>query len=143
MERGARIDAPPDEVFAYLTDLEKLPEWQAGVVSARRTDDQEMQVGATAVVVRDVMGNRVEAPLTITEYEPPRRLGIGSKVSGVKANATLELAPADAGRATDLTFAMEIRGSGFSGFIEGMIASAAGGDIDASLERLRDRFART
>ena len=143
MERGAKIDAPPDEVFAYLTDLEKLPEWQAGVVSARRTDDQEMQVGATAVVVRDVMGNRVEAPLTITEYEPPRRLGIGSKVSGVKANATLELAPADAGRATDLTFAMEIRGSGFSGFIEGMIASAAGGDIDASLERLRDRFART
>ena len=143
MERGARIDAPPDEVFAYLTDLEKLPEWQAGVVSARRTDDREMQVGATALVVRDVMGNRVEAPLTITEYDPPRHLAIGSKVSGVKANATLELAPADAGRATDLTFAMEIRGSGFSGFIEGMIASAAGGDIDASLERLRDRFARS
>jgi len=37
---------------------------------------------------------------------------------------------------------MEIRGSGFTGFIEGMIASAAGGDIDASLERLKERFTR-
>ena len=141
VERRATLAAPPDEVFAYLADLEKLSEWQAGVVSARRTDDGEMRVGATALVVRDVMGNRVEAPLTVTEYDPPRHVAIGSQVSGVKAHATLDLAPADAGRATDLTFAMEIRGSGFTGFMEGMIASAAGGDIDTSLERLRERFA--
>jgi len=141
VERSATINAPPDEVFAYLSDLEKLSEWQAGVVSARRTSTGEMGVGATALVTREIMGNRVEALLTITEHDPPRRLAIGSEVSGVKAHATLDFAPADAGRATDLTFAMEIRGSGFTGFMEGMIASAAGGDIDTSLERLRERFA--
>jgi uncharacterized protein YndB with AHSA1/START domain len=141
VERSATIPAPAAEVFAYLSDLDRLSEWQAGVVSARRTSPGEMGAGATALVVREVMGNRVEAPLTITEYDPPRRLAIGSEVSGVKAHATLDFAEADAGRATDLTFAMEIRGSGFTGFIEGMIASAAGGDIDSSLERLRERFA--
>ncbi len=141
VERSATIPAPAAEVFAYLSDLDRLSEWQAGVVSARRTSPGELGAGATALVVREVMGNRVEAPLTITEYDPPRRLAIGSEVSGVKAHATLDFAEADAGRATDLTFAMEIRGSGFTGFIEGMIASAAGGDIDSSLERLRERFA--
>jgi len=141
VERTATINAPPDEVFAYLSDLEKLSEWQAGVVSAQRTSEGEMGVGATALVTREIMGNRVGAPLTITEHDPPRRLAIGSEVSGVKAHATLDFAPADAGRATDLTFAMEIRGSGFTGFMEGMIASAAGGDIDTSLERLKERFA--
>jgi carbon monoxide dehydrogenase subunit G len=141
VERSATISAPPDEVFAYLSDLDRLSEWQAGVVSARRTSPGEMAVGATALVTREVMGNRVEAPLTVTAYEPPSRLAIGSEVSGVKAHATLDFAAADEGRATDLTFAMEIRGSGFTGFMEGMIASAAGGDIDASLERLRERFA--
>ena len=42
--------------------------------------------------------------------------------------------------ATDLTFAMEIRGSGFTAFMEPMIASAAKGDINTSLERLVKRF---
>ncbi|MCA1587665.1 MAG: SRPBCC family protein [Chloroflexi bacterium] len=140
IERSATIDAPPADVFAYLSDLENLGEWQAGVVSAQRTSEGPMRVGATALVTREIVGNRVEAPLTVTEYEPPHHLAIGSAVSGVKAHATLDLAPAANGKATDLTFAMEIRGSAFTGFMEGMIASAAGGDIDSSLERLRERF---
>lgn len=140
VERQATIGAPPEEVFAYLSNLEKLSEWQAGVVSAQRTSDGPMGVGATALVTREIMGNRVEAPLTITEYDPPRRLVIGSEVSGVKAQGTLDFQPSEDGKATDLTFAMEIRGSGFTGFMEGMIAGAAGGDIDASLKRLQARF---
>ena len=141
VERQATIAAPPDEVFAYLSDLEKLSEWQAGVVSAQRTSEGPIGVGATALVTREILGRRVEAPLTITEYDPPRRLAIGSEVSGVKAHGTLDFEPSGDGKATDLTFAMEIRGSGFTGFMEGMIASAAGGDIDSSLEQLRERFA--
>jgi carbon monoxide dehydrogenase subunit G len=141
VERTARIPAPQDEVFAYISDLDKLAEWQSGVTSARRTSDGELRVGATALVTRELMGQRIDAPLTVTEYEPPHRMVIGSEVSGVKARATLELAPAtDDGGATDLTFAMEIRGSMLTAFMEPMIASAAGGDIEASLERLRGRF---
>ena len=140
VERRARIGAPVEEVFAYLSNLETLSEWQSGVVSAEITSDDEIGVGSTARVTRELMGQRIEAPLTVTEYDPPRRMAISSEVSGVKAVAELDLAPADA-VATDLGFAMEIRGSGFTSFMEGMIASAAAGDIDASLERLRARFA--
>jgi len=139
--RRTVIDAPPAEVFAYLSNLDNLSEWQMGVTSARRTSDGEMGVGATALVARDLMGQTIEAPLTVTEYDPPRRLTIGSEVSGVKAQGTLELAPAEDGAATDLTFAMEIRGSMLTTFMEPMIAGAAGGDIEASLKRLQERFA--
>ena len=142
VERRAVIGAPPAEVFAYLSDLESLSEWQMGVKSARRTSEGEMGVGGTALVVRELMGQTIEAPLTITEYDPPRRLGIGSEVSGVKADGILDLAPIEDGAATDLSFAVEIRGSMLTRFMEPMIASAAGGDIDASLERLKQRFAR-
>ena len=140
VERSVRISAPPAEVFAYISELDNLAEWQAGVTSARRTAGEEMGVGATALVTRELMGQRIDAPLTVTEYDPPRRLGIGSEVSGVKAKGILDLAEADGGRATNLTFAMEIRGSLLTSFMEPMIASAAGGDIEASLERLRGRF---
>ncbi len=136
------MGAPPAEVFAYLPNLDNLAEWQMGVVSARRTSEGEMGVGGTALVAREIMGQRMEAPLTITEYDPPRRLAIGSEVSGVKGHATLELAPTDEGAATDRCFAMEIRGSMLISFMEPMIASAAGGDIDASLTRLQQRFSK-
>jgi hypothetical protein len=87
------------------------------------------------------MGQRLAVPLTVTDYEPPNRLGIGSEVSGVKAAALLELAEADDGAATELSFAMEIRGSGMTSFMEPMIAGAARGDIETSLRRLQARFA--
>ena len=140
MERTARIPAAPGDLFAYVSDLDNLPEWQSGVTSARRTSGGELGIGATAHVTRELMGQRVDAPLTVTQYDPPHRLGIGSEVGGVKAAATIELTPADGGDATDLTFAMEIRGSLLTSFMEPLIASAAEGDIDASLERLRLRF---
>lgn len=140
VERTARIPAPPSEVFAYLADLDNLAEWQSGVVSAERVDDGPMRVGSSANVTRELMGQRLSVPLTVTDYAMPSRLGIESEVSGVKAAAMLELAPAEDDTATDLGFAMEIRGSLMTGFMEPMIASAAKGDIEASLQRLQARF---
>ena len=88
------IGAPPAEVFAYLSDLDNLGEWQTGVDRAHRTSEGEMGVGATALVTARADGPAIEAPLTVTEYDPPHRLAIGSEVSGVKAEGTLELPPA-------------------------------------------------
>lgn len=141
VEDSASIPAPPDEVFAYLADLDNVSEWQGGVTSARRTSDGPIGVGTTALVTRELMGQRIEAPLTLNEYEPPRRLGIGSEVSGIRVQAALDLAPSGDGQATDLAFAMEIRGSGFSSFMESMVASAAREEIRASLDRIAARFA--
>lgn len=139
VERTARIEAPAAELFAYLADLRNVADWMTGVVSAEQTSDGEMGVGSTALVVRELMGQRFEAPLTVTEFDPPRHVVIGSEVSGVRANAQLDLVPD--GDATDLSFAMEIRGSMLTMFMEPMIANAAGSDIDATLERITAKFA--
>jgi carbon monoxide dehydrogenase subunit G len=139
VERQATVGAPPDEVFAYLADLRNVADWMSGVVGADLTSEGEMGVGSTAVVTRELMGQRIEAPVTVTEYDPPRRIVIGGEVSGVRANAELDLAAE--GDATALRFAMEIRGSLLTAFMEPMIANAAGADIDASLERIRAKFA--
>ena len=140
IERTARIEAPAAELFAYLADLRNIADWMSGVVGAELTSEGEMGVGSTALVTRELMGQRIAAPITVTEYDPPRHVVIGGEVSGVKANAQLDLAP-DGDDATELRFAMEIRGSMLTAFMEPMIAGAAGGDIDATLERLRAKFA--
>ena len=140
VERRTTISAPPAEVFAYLADLRNVADWMTGVVSAEQTSEGEMGVGSTALVVRELMGQRFEAPLTVTEYDAPRHVVIGSEVSGVKANVQLDL-ESDGDEATELQFAMEIRGSMLTMFMEPMIANAAGSDIDASLERIKAKFA--
>lgn len=141
MEGRARIEAPAADVFAYLSDLDNLAEWQSGVVSAQRVDSGPMRVGSSARLTRDLVGQRLEVPLTVSDYEPPDRLGITTEASGVRVAAMLDLRPLDDG-ATDLLFMMEIRGSMLTSFMEPMIASAAKGDIAASLQRLKDRFSR-
>jgi carbon monoxide dehydrogenase subunit G len=140
VERRATISATPEQVFAFLADLENLPVWQTGVLEARRTSDGPMRVGATAHVTRELMGQRIEAPLTVTEYQPPRRMVVASKVGGVGVEIGLDLAAVDAG--TDVAVTAEVRGSGLTSFMEPMIASAAGSDLTMSLERLRAALAR-
>lgn len=141
VERRAKVAAPPPEVFAFLADLDNIGEWQAGVVSIERTSPGPMGAGTTVRLVRDLMGQRVEAPLTVTDYEEASVLGIESTVSGVNARAMLDLTPMDGGDATELHFSVEIRGrSIMTGFLEGVVAKAAATDIDASLARIRDRF---
>ncbi|MGI8659114.1 MAG: SRPBCC family protein, partial [Candidatus Limnocylindria bacterium] len=124
VEHRIVIGAAPAEVFAYISDLDRLAEWQTGVTEARRTSDGAMRVGATAQVTRELMGQRIAAPLTVTEFAPPNRLAVESEVSGVRALATLEVEPS--GADSELTFAMEIRGSMLTSFMEPMIAGAAG-----------------
>jgi uncharacterized protein YndB with AHSA1/START domain len=140
VERRTVIGAPPADVFAYLSDLDKISEWQSGITDARQTSEGGMRVGATALVTRELMGQQIGTPLTVTEYEPPHRIAIDSEVSGVQAHTTLDLAPTGDDEATDLLFAIEIRGSMLTSFMEPMIASAAGGDIEATLERIRTKF---
>jgi carbon monoxide dehydrogenase subunit G len=140
VERTATIGAPPKALFAYLADLGNLGEWMPGIVRAEVTSPGEIRVGTTARVVRSLGGQQVEAPLTVAAYDPPRRLVITSEVSGVRVAASLDLIAA-IGDGTDLRFGMEIRGSMLTRFMEPMIAGAAGGEIDATLERLRARFA--
>jgi uncharacterized protein YndB with AHSA1/START domain len=141
VERKASVAAAPETVFAYLAELDNLPAWQAGVLEAHRTSEGPMGVGTTAQVVRQLMGQRIAAPLTVTAYDPPRRVVVESTVSGVSVSIALDIAPAEVNGGAELTVVAEIRGSGLTGFMEPMIASAAGSDLATSLERLRVIFA--
>lgn len=137
---SAGIEAPPEEVFAFLADLQNLPRWQTGIVSAELTTPGPIGAGSRAHVVRELMGRRLAVDLALTGFEPGRRLRLESATSGVGVTATLDMQPADSG--TSLTFTMRIKAqSVFMAPIEGMVAGAAERDIADSLERLHSLFA--
>jgi carbon monoxide dehydrogenase subunit G len=137
---SATIPATPDQVFDFVADLENLPSWQTGIVSAQLTTPGPVGAGSRAHVVRQLLGQRLAVDLALVDHQPGRRLELTSAASGVGVRAILELAPEKG--ATRLAFTMEIRAKNvFMAPVEGMVAGAAERDIADSLARVRSHFA--
>lgn len=73
-EHVEEIERPPGEVFAYVTDLTNLSNWQTGVRDA--TVDGAMRVGATVHERRRMLGRELTTTLEVSEYEPGRRFSM-------------------------------------------------------------------
>ncbi len=74
VEHTLEIGRPLDEVFEYLTDVSRLPEWQSSAESAEL--EGELRKGARIKEVRTFMGRRATSTLEVTEYDPPRRFSL-------------------------------------------------------------------
>jgi uncharacterized protein YndB with AHSA1/START domain len=74
VEHTLEIDRPVGEVFDYLTDVSRLPEWQASAETAEL--EGTLAEGARIREVRTFMGRRASSTLEVTEYDPPRRFSL-------------------------------------------------------------------
>jgi ligand-binding SRPBCC domain-containing protein len=71
-EMTVEIDRPPDEVFAFVSDLENDPRWRREWVDAKRTSVGPIGVGTTSSLFARFLGRRTEAVYEITEYDSGR-----------------------------------------------------------------------
>jgi uncharacterized protein YndB with AHSA1/START domain len=67
------IDRPPADVWALMTDTERLPEWLGEWVAAREETDGPTRLG-TVVRYTLEQGNR-SGTIEIVEWDPPHRMG--------------------------------------------------------------------
>ena len=67
------IDRPLEEVFAYVTDIEKMPVWSSEVEKAWKTSEGPMGKGTTFSSVAKVLGRQIENTIEVTEYEPNKK----------------------------------------------------------------------
>ena len=74
LEHSIVINRPVEEVYDFVTDVEKASQWRSGVVESKKISD-EPAVGATASEVMQFLGRRMETTYEITEYEPNRKFG--------------------------------------------------------------------
>lgn len=139
---STHVDAPPQAVFDFLADLENLPHWQTGIVSAELSTAGPVGRGSRAHVVRELAGQRLAVDLELIDHQPGRRLELASEASGIRVVAALELDEVAEG--TLLSFTMWIQAQNvFLAPLEGVVAGAAERDIADSLARVRAHFAAT
>jgi uncharacterized membrane protein len=110
LEHEVEIARPVAEVFAYVTDMERLPEWQTTALSGR-LESERMEKGARIVEVRKVLGRELQSTMDVTAYEPERRFAVEVADGPVmyRADETFE----DAGGRTRVRIVFEGEPAGY------------------------------
>jgi len=91
-ENSVRITRSVEHVFAYLADLEHVPEWNYAISETRKTTPGPVAVGTTYRQVRSVPSPAVET-LTVTRLDPDRRLDVEGRLGPFDARLSYELEP--------------------------------------------------
>jgi len=106
------ISRRPEDVFSYVTDPSRLPEWQESVVSVRREDDAPLAVGSRAVVTRRV--GRREWPMTaeVSELNRSRSWSVRGVDGPVRGMVKGTIEPLDNGERSRVTIALEFEAHG-------------------------------
>ena len=125
-ELRIEIARTPEEVFAYLSDVANLPEWQSGVRAAVQTGDRIEET-------RSFLGREMRTTLEILENEPPRVLTLKALDGPVRFTVTHELEPA--GNGTRLTVVAE---GDVPGFASGIVAQQAKRQFSKDFARLKE-----
>ena len=71
LEDTIDVQRPPEDVFAFLTDPERLPEWQTSTVEVRRERSGPLEVGERFKEVHAALGRRLESTVEVAESSPP------------------------------------------------------------------------
>ena len=96
------VDRPPAEVFAYLTDPDRVPEWRENVLEM--DVDGPMREGARIREVRRARGEqRVESVVEVAAYEPDRVFDVRVVEGAAPVHADHRLEPGPDG-GTIVTF---------------------------------------
>jgi carbon monoxide dehydrogenase subunit G len=97
-EHTVVVERPPDEVFAFLTDVSSLPDWQSGAVDVRQLEPEpSVGVGTKYVQVLKFLGRQFEATIEVTEYEPGRRFSIKTLSGPIPFQVQHTLEPSNGG----------------------------------------------
>ena len=130
-----RIDRPLEEVFDFMADLDKLPEWLDGCRKAWSPDGDGRSVGARIVHEDEFMGRTFEAKFNVIEWAENERT-VFEAVSGPFRGTSEETFEAD-GDATIVTIRVRGEPAGFLKAVGFMAKRQAQVQLSRSLDNLK------
>jgi uncharacterized protein YndB with AHSA1/START domain len=135
------IARPPDEVYSYVTDPSRFPEWQHDVV--RVEGGRPPSVGTRFTTVRRI--GRVEQTTTqeITEVSPPRSWAARGVDGPFRPSAGITVEPLDDGTRSRVTIALDFEGRGIGRLLPlDVIRRMAAKTAPRSYQNLKERLER-
>ncbi len=136
----AAIARSPEEVFAYVTDPSKMPEWQQGCVRGRM-DRVPTDVGSNCTTVRRIGGREREVVTEITEYDPPRRWADRGIDGPIRAIVAVTVEPLADGSGSRLTIDLDFTGHGIGRLLVPLVVRRqAAREMPENMRRLQQQL---
>lgn len=147
------IDVPPETLFAFLAQPERLPEWTPGVLSVKRTSTGPIGVGSTTETQVEAFGMRQTLHGRCTVFEAPKRLVVLNETAGgisvggvsigkVSSTSASELAPEGSGTRLRASFEFKLSAGMFTVLAESVAGPTMERDFDQSLKNLKQLLER-
>jgi len=130
------IPRPPEEVFPWLLEQDKVPRW-TGHLERYEQLDGSLGPGSRVRQVLDVSGRAIDVELEITRYDPPRGAESRFETNGIKVlnGYTLQAA----GDGTRLTQSLEAKAGGLTAkMLLPVVQPRLEQKLTEDLERLRE-----
>jgi hypothetical protein len=135
-ERSVDLGRPPGEVFAWLFDEERVPQWTSGLEAYERLDSGPLGRGSRFRQQLLVSGQRFTVEMEITEFDPPRAATTRFEVRGIDVVNAYTLTGTGP---TTLTQSVEASGGGLKGrFMIPMLQPHLERKLETDLAALRE-----
>ena len=140
---STEISRIPDDVFAYVTDPARLPEWQESVVRAE-SSDTPVRVGTKARVTRRVGRREMTQSAEIAELTPPTRWAVRGLDGPVRGNVKGTIDPLDNGTRSRVTIELDLQGEGIGKLLLPLfVRRKAEGEMPRNIQALKERLERS
>jgi hypothetical protein len=134
------IPLAPAEVFPWLLEQDRVPQWTGHLTAYERLDDGELGTGSRVRQVLDVSGRTIDVELEVIGYEPPTGAETRFSTNGIEVVSAYALEAAGAG--TRLTQSIEAKPSGLTArLLIPVIQPRLEQKLTEDLERLRETLA--
>jgi uncharacterized membrane protein len=135
VEVRVRIQRPVEDVYAYTSAVDTMPEWRGDVSEAEQLTDGPLGIGTRIRAGGKVLGRPIGLAVEVTELEPGARFGY-RPVSGPLRTHNVYAFEPDAG-GTVVTLTDEIELDGILGLFEPLLGAMVRRQYRANLGRLK------
>jgi uncharacterized protein YndB with AHSA1/START domain len=137
---SAEISRPPADVFAYVTDPTRLPDWQESVTRSE-SSDTPVRLGTTARVTRRVGRREMTQAAEIAELTPPTRWAIRGVDGPVRGNVNGTIEPLADGTRSRVTIELELQGHGIGKLLVPLfVKRKVENEMPRNMQHLKDRL---
>ena len=130
------VHRPIEDVFAFVADQSKLPQWQAGVVGAGLVSDEPMGVGARYATTIELMGRRYETAGVITEYDPPHKYAFQATAGSFPVDGAFLCESSRLG--TRVTFDGELKQTGLMRMTARLLGPVMDSQLASNFQKLKE-----
>jgi uncharacterized membrane protein len=139
IRKSTDVNASPEDVFAVLGDLDRLPDWSTITIATHDAPEQPLSKGDTFRQTLRILGRHLETDWTVTELDRPRHVAYEAKGP---VGATLRMAQtvesSSSGSRVSFEVDYELPGGAVGGLAAPVIERRNEREVEHSLHNLKD-----